>query len=91
MADASGQSDLESGLERIREVNERILEEARTLGVQYLDAYEQSLNSFADVQHRMAEASGQAWLTDLAKAQSDFIRTMSEAYLTGARELLSKS
>jgi|GraSoiStandDraft_45_1057281.scaffolds.fasta_scaffold989998_1 hypothetical protein len=92
MADNKGtETDVEQALERIRELNERILEQGRALGTRFLDSYEESLRTFADVQLRLADATGQDWLSDIAKAQTDLIRNLGDAYLKGARELLAKS
>ena len=83
------EADVEKALERIRELNEKILEQGRTMGERFLDTYEESLRAFADVQLKLADSSGQEWLSDIAKAQTDLLRNLGEAYVKGARQLLS--
>jgi len=82
---------VQAAIDRIRELNERILEQSGTLGSRFLDSYEESLRTFADVQQRLADSTGQKWLSDIAKAQTDLLRNLGEAYVKGARGLLPKS
>jgi hypothetical protein len=92
MADAKGtETDAEQAIARVREPNERILEQGRALGNRFLDSYEESLSTFAGVQQRLADARGQDWLSDIAKAQTDLLRNLGDAYLKAGRELLAKS
>jgi len=92
MADTKSRNDeVEPALERIRALNERILDQGRSLGGRFFDSYEESLQAFADVQLRLADSAGQAWLSDITKAQTDLLRNLGEAYVKGGRELLSKS
>ena len=44
-------------LERIRALNEQVLQAGRDLGQGYLDAYEQTMRSFADFQERTAQGT----------------------------------
>lgn len=82
---------LDQAVERIRELNERIVSEGRVLGIRFLDSYEESLRTLLDLQQRLADSTGQEWLTDIAKAQTDLLRNLGEAYVNGAREFLSKT
>jgi hypothetical protein len=50
--------EVEQALARIRELNERILEQGRDCGLDLLDAYEMTLTTFADQQTRAADAAG---------------------------------
>src|SRR4051812_28093890 len=85
---APSNDDLDQATERIRELNEKILEQGRELGGRFLDAYEESLKAFADAQLKLAEATGQDWVSDIARAQADFVRNISEAYISNARQML---
>src|SRR3954451_20433246 len=92
MADTSTMDpNVEAALQRIRDLNERILEQGQAMGNRFLDSYEESLRTFAEVQQRLADSTGQDWLSDIAKAQTDLLRTLGDAYVKGARQLLSKS
>jgi hypothetical protein len=80
--------DAEAAVQRIRELNEQILEFGRKAGASFLDAYEANLRSFADYQDKVADASQVEWLASLARAQANFTRDVSAAYAASARDLL---
>ena len=73
---------VEDAAERIRELNEQIIERSRAAGRAYLEAYERALGSLSDYQRRMASAAegGRTdWLAALLNAQADFTRDTAEA------------
>ncbi|MEA2428036.1 MAG: hypothetical protein QOF37_1664 [Thermoleophilaceae bacterium] len=74
--------------ERIRDLNERILESSKKAGNTYLDIYEKTLNSIADYQEKAGEQSQVDWVTTMANAQADFTRQLTSAYTGAAREML---
>jgi hypothetical protein len=76
--------------DRIRELNEQVLESGRNAGVSFLDAYEKTLKTFADYQDKIGDSSQVEWVATVAHAQAKFTREVSEAYTTSARELLAK-
>jgi hypothetical protein len=80
--------DFEAAKERIRELNERILEASRKAGNTYVDAYEKTLNAIADFQERVGEASPVEWVTTMANTQADLLRNFAEAYTDAARKAL---
>jgi len=85
---APSKEDLDQAVERIKELNDKIVEQGRELGGRFLDAYEETLKSFADAQLKLAEATGQDWVSDIARAQADFIRNISDAYISNTRQML---
>lgn len=78
----------EAAAERIRELNERIIESSRRAGRTYLDIYEKTLNSIADYQEKVGEKSQVDWVTTIANAQASFTRDLASAYSSAARSLL---
>jgi hypothetical protein len=69
---------------RLRELNERIIEAGRKAGGSYLDLYERSLRSIAD----LSEQAGQSrveWVTAVVNAQADFMREMAKTYAAAGR------
>jgi hypothetical protein len=74
-------------VDRIRELNERIIDMARKAGAGYLDMYERSLESIAGYQQQLADATGVDWLQRLIQAQADFTREVGNLYASSAREL----
>jgi hypothetical protein len=81
-------AETEAATERIRELNEQILDFGRKAGMSFLDAYETTLKTFADYQDKAADSSQLPWLASMARAQANFTREISKAYTSTARELL---
>jgi hypothetical protein len=80
--------DIDAAAERIRELNEQILDFGRKAGVQFLDAYESTLKTFADYQDKVADQSQIEWVASIARAQADFTREVTRVYTSSARDLL---
>ena len=85
---AGGQA--EQTADRIRELNERIIENARKAGEMYLDAYERALSTIAGYQESMAKATPVDWMKSVLEAQANFTREFGNFYTSSAREALKK-
>jgi hypothetical protein len=81
-------SNVEAAADRIRDLNERIIESSKKAGNTYLDIYEKTLNSIADYQEKAGEQSQVDWVSTIANAQADFTRNLADAYTSAARTLL---
>ena len=79
----------EEAAERIRELNERLIEGAKAAGNTTLDAYEKALKSLVDFEEKVAGASQLEWVSALAQTHAAFVRDVSAAYTKAARELFS--
>ena len=77
-------------IDRIRELNERIIENARKAGGTYLDAYERSLSMIVDYEKSLAHATPVEWLQHMLDAQANFTREVGDLYASTAREMLKK-
>lgn len=75
-------------IDRIRELNERIIENARSAGLTYLDVYERSLKTIVDYQKSLASATPIDWLQRMLDAQAAFTREVGNLYASTAREAL---
>ncbi len=80
--------DTEAAAERIRELNEQVLEFGRKAGLNFLEAYESTLRTFADYQDRVADSSQVEWVSSIARAQANFTREVTRLYTSTARDLL---
>jgi len=78
----------EETAERVRELNERIIDASNRGGQVYLDAYERTLKSIADFEERVAGASQVEWITTIANAQANLTRELAEAYTQAGRDVL---
>jgi hypothetical protein len=78
----------DAAADRIRDLNERIIESSKKAGSTYLDIYEKTLNSIADYQEKVGEQSQVDWVSTIANAQAKFTRDLAGAYSSAARSLL---
>jgi len=79
---------IDAAAERIRDLNERILESSKKAGSVYVDLYEKTLHSIADYQEKVGKQSDAEWVSTIANAQADFTRQLAGAYTSSARSLL---
>jgi len=80
--------DIDAAAERIRELNEQILDFGRKAGVQFLDTYESTLKTYADYQDKVADQSQVEWIASIARAQANFTREVTRVYTSSARDIL---
>jgi len=78
----------EATTERIRDLNERILDAGKKAGSAYLDAYEKTLESIADYQESVAKQTDVEWVSTIVDAQARFTRELTKLYVSTGRELL---
>jgi hypothetical protein len=76
--------------ERIRDLNERILDAGKQAGGAYLDAYERTLESIADYQENVAKQTDVEWISTVVDAQARFTRELTKLYVSTGRDLLKK-
>jgi hypothetical protein len=81
-------SGYEDAAERIRDLNERIIESSKSAGLTTLDAYEKALKSLVDFEQKVAGASQLDWVSALASTYATFVQDVSGAYTKAARDLL---
>jgi hypothetical protein len=79
---------VEETVERIRELNERILDAGKKTGGAYLDAYEKALQSIADYQEQIAKQTDIEWISTIVDAQARFTRELTKVYVSTGRDLL---
>ena len=78
----------EATTERIRDLNERILDAGKKAGSAYLDAYEKTLESIADYQESVAKQTDVEWVSTIVDAQARFTRELTKLYVSTGREFL---
>jgi uncharacterized Ntn-hydrolase superfamily protein len=84
----AGTEAVEETVERIRELNEQILEAGKKAGGAYLSAYEKALQSIADYQEQVAKQTDVEWVSTIVDAQARFTRELTKVYVGTSRELL---
>jgi hypothetical protein len=79
----------EDATQRIRDLNERLIESSKAAGLTTLDAYEKALKSLVDFEQKVAGASQLDWVSALSTTYATFVQDVSAAYTKAARDLLS--
>jgi hypothetical protein len=80
MATTATKNQTEATTERIRDLNEQILDAGKQAGGAYLDAYEKTVAKQTDVE----------WISTVVDAQARFTRELTKLYVNTGRELLKK-
>lgn len=80
--------DFEATAERVRELNEKMIDAAKKSGNLSLDAYEKTLQGLVDFEQKAAGASQLDFVNALAKAHASFVTEVSNAFTTAARDAL---
>jgi len=89
-SEGSGAADarLEAVAERVRKLNERIIDESKTAGEATLTAYEKALKAIASSLERGPGSSDVEWISSLATTQAKWIRDVTTAWTSAARGML---
>jgi hypothetical protein len=88
MTSPSFTPDVEQATERVRELSERMIDQAKQSGLSWLEAYEKVLESMLRLQQQAAQGTNVEWVAALAGTQADFVREMSKVYLDTVRQQL---
>jgi hypothetical protein len=80
--------DFDANVERIRGLNDKVLDAAKQTGTMTLDTYEETVNSVLDFGQKAADSTKVDWISALAKSQASIITEMTNAYTKAARDLL---
>lgn len=75
-------------IDRIRNVNEQLIEAASASGRRVLDTYERTLSTMLEFQLSMAQSTQIEWVNAIARAQAQFMLEVSTFYTKAARDLL---
>jgi len=79
---------LDAVAQRVRKLNERIIEESKTAGEATLTAYEKALKAIAASLERGPGKSDVEWVSSLATTQAKWIRDVTAAWTSAARGML---
>lgn len=87
-AGAAADPRVEAAAQRLRKLNERIIEAGKTAGEGALTNYEKALKTIAGTLERGPGRSDVEWISSLATAQANFIRDVTAAWTKAARDML---
>jgi hypothetical protein len=85
---SSPEARLEAAAERVRKLNERIIEAGKQTGETTLSIYEKALEAIAGGVERGPGTSDIDWISNLATTQAKFIRDVTQAWTSAARDML---
>lgn len=85
---ASPEAGLEAAAERLRKLNERIIVAGKEAGETTLSSYEKALKAIASAVERGPGTSDVEWISHLATTQAKFIRDVTDAWTSAARDML---
>lgn len=81
-------ANLDRTIDRIRRMNEEMIEAASSSSHRVLDTYEQTLRTMLDWQLSVAESTQIGWVNAMARAQAQFMLEVSNFYTKAARDML---
>ncbi len=87
-AAAAADPRLEAVAQRVRKLNERIIDESKSAGEATLTAYEKALKAIASSLERGPGKSDVEWVSSLATTQAKWIRDVTTAWTSAARGML---
>lgn len=79
---------VEETTQRVRDLNERLIDSSKKAGLVALDTFEKAVHSFEQFEQQMASASQLDWVSEAAKKHSTFVSEMTSSYTAAARDLL---
>jgi hypothetical protein len=79
---------VEAAEQRIRELNERIIDAGKRAGRGTLDIYESTLKAVSDSLERGPGSSDIEWVSSIATAQANFLRDLTKVWTSAARKAL---
>jgi hypothetical protein len=74
--------------QRLRKLNERIIEAGREAGDTTLTNYERALKTIASTLEKGPGSSDVEWVANMATAQAKFIRDVTTSWTAAARKVL---
>ena len=87
-AAAAAEDRLDAVAQRVRKLNEKIIEESKSAGEATLTAYEKALKAIAGSLERGPGKSDVDWISSLATTQAKWIRDVTAAWTSAARGML---
>jgi hypothetical protein len=84
----AGGVDLEAVTQRVRDLSEQVVAQAKKNGLTFLEGYERVLKQMLDLEEQAAKGTGQDWASTLAATHANFVRETSEVFLGAVKNQL---
>jgi hypothetical protein len=87
-AGANVAGDMDAAAQRVRDLSEQVVAQAKKNGLTFLEGYERVLKNLLDLEEQAARGTGQDWAAALASTHANFVRETSEVFLGAMRDQL---
>ena len=87
-ASSNVMGDVDAAAQRVRELSDRVVAQAKKNGLAFLEGYERVLKNLLDFEEQAAKGTGQDWATTLASTHANFVRETSELVIGVWRDQL---
>jgi hypothetical protein len=87
---SNAMGDVDAAAQRVRELSDQVLAQAKKNGLAFLEGYERVLKNLLDLEEQAARGTGQDWATTLASTHANFVRDTSEVFLGVWRDQLKR-
>ena len=84
----TGPVDMEAVAQRVRDLSEKVMAQAKKNGLTFLEGYERVLKDMLDLEEQAARGTGQDWAKTLATTHANFVRDTSEVFLGAMKDQL---
>jgi hypothetical protein len=85
---STGGVDLEAVTQRVRDLSEQAVAQAKKNGLTFLEGYERVLKQMLDLEEQAAKGTGQDWATTMAATHANLVRETSEVFLGAVKDQL---
>lgn len=75
--------------DQVREFGDRANESGRSIGRLYIDAYEQAVNSFVELENKAADVAPVDWMKTAIAAHASLVGNINAAYVQAVRSALN--
>lgn len=79
-------ADLETVTQRVRELSDQVIAQAKDNGQVWLEGYERVLRNLLDLEEQAAKETGVDWVGTLASTHANLVRETSQVFLGAFRE-----
>ena len=84
----TGGVDMEAVAQRVRDLSEQVVAQAKKNGLTFLEGYERVLKNMLDLEEQAAKGTAEDWATTLAATHANFVRETSEVFLGAVKDQL---
>ncbi|GEL18855.1 hypothetical protein [Pseudonocardia asaccharolytica] len=79
-------TDVEAATQRVRELSDQVITQAKQNGLAWLEGYEKVLQNLLDLEEQAAKGTGMEWASALATTHANFVRETSEVFFNALRQ-----